>query len=159
LDKYMAAHPYSFAQRQAITVDEVRFQPSAGMTQPDGADSIDALVARLHNLNATVERQKRTIDTAGIAPQLAEKLVNLPPDQILYIQGQPTIAVAVIGKAPAQATPDQNNAMATNLMMQDATHTQIDSEVASLLGKAHIVYQPGYEPPVPTRAASNAAKP
>jgi len=158
--KFKLAHPLSFAQREKLKVDEIQFQASGDMTELNGASTIPAVVDRLKSLNAPVQEQRVTLDTATIPGELAARVANEPVGQLFYIRGPHTsVGMVIDARESVQLPDDESDALAINMMNQISTGKQVNDEIASLKNKAHIAYQSGYGPGPATPAAAKPKAP
>ena len=163
LSSFMAAHPFAFAQRQKLNVHEVRFQTQNNMNELQGATTLDAIVSRLKSLNAPMQEDKQSLDTAALPQGLSEKLLSAPAGELIFIRdGKSVLALVIEGRDPITLAPEQQAAFATTLMSQLSTEEQINAEITKLRNAAKITYQPGYPPPPVIRSPgppSSAAQP
>ena len=160
LAAFKAAHPFAFAQRQKLSVREVRFQTQNNMSELQGAGTIDAVISRLKSLNAPIQEDKQALDTAALPQGLSEKLVGAPAGELIFIRdGKSVLGMVIEGREPISLSPEQENAFATTLMSQASTEEQINAEITKLRNAGKITYQPGYPPPPVIRAPPAPALP
>jgi EpsD family peptidyl-prolyl cis-trans isomerase len=154
---FEAAHPYQFAQRSKVQVDEVRFETADNLKSMEGISDLAGVVAKLKSINAPFDRKSQTLDTAQMPDQLAERLLAAPLGQLqVFRDGNVVLGVVVLGRDPVIGPPEQEAAEASGVMAKLAVQSQVGAEVARLRAKATIAYQKGYAPPV---AAASALAP
>jgi peptidyl-prolyl cis-trans isomerase C len=157
--QFIEAHPYAFGQRTRLDVDDVRFQSADDLRSIQGLQSLDQVVSRFKVLNVQYERKKQQLDTATVPAELASKLMAAPLGQLVVIRGpDATVALQVDDRQPVSASPEQQKAVARQLMVQLATQREVEGIVGQLRSKAHISYQPGYAPPSKTAERTAADK-
>ncbi len=149
LQKIMAANPYSFAQRQSVTVDDIGMQLPAG-----NAQSIETLrypndiVARLTRLSIPHSRRTVVLDTSKVPTALAERLVAEPLGQVFFVRNDSHLAaMTVTARVPIVVPPEDAAAAATEIFQSTEVQQQVDSLVAQLRSQAKIVYINGFTPP------------
>lgn len=149
---FEAANPYLFASRAKLGLNEIRFETSDNMKSLQGADDLAAVIAKLKAVNATFEQKTQTMDTAQMPAALSAHLVDAPLNQLQFFrEGNTVLGVVVVARDPITLTPDQNAAIATQLMVKGAAENQVKAAVDQLKAKANIVYQKGYAPPAPAK--------
>jgi EpsD family peptidyl-prolyl cis-trans isomerase len=152
---FETAHPYMFANRMRLQTDQIRFQTADNMKSLAGVGDMQALVSRLKSLNTPFDRQTRTLDTAQLPAPLADKIVAAPTGELLLIrEGETVLGIVVQARDPVAAPPDQQAAIAAQLMAAASNQSQVDAEVNRLRAQAKITYQPNFAPPAPAVAGA-----
>jgi EpsD family peptidyl-prolyl cis-trans isomerase len=159
LAKVMADNPYSFARRQNVTVDDITMQPPSGSMQ-----SLEALkypsdiMARVTRLSIPNSRKTLTLDTAKVPPALAAKLSTQDLGELFFVRDDNQLAaMTVTARTPVAATPQEQEASATQIFQSAKVQDQIEALVAQLRSAAKIVYTNGFVPPHKTDPASTPA--
>jgi EpsD family peptidyl-prolyl cis-trans isomerase len=145
--EFMGSHPYMFASRMNIQLDEIRFQTGDGLKSLSGLNEMQAVVSRLKSLNTAFNRQTRTIDTAQLPPVVADQLAKTTIGELRLFQKDGVgVGVVVLARSPLILASDQQQTMARRLLAEGMVQGQADNELTRLRGLAKIAYQPGYAP-------------
>jgi len=155
---FEAAHPYQFAQRAKVQVNEVRFETADNLKSMEGVDDLPGVVSKLKALNTPFEQHTQTLDTAQMPDPLAARIVAAPLGQLQFFrEGNVVLGIVVVARDPVVVPPEQESAMAGQVMAKLAVQNQITAAVGRLRANAHIVYQKGYAPPpAPAGAAAHS---
>lgn len=154
---FEAANPYLFASRAKLTMNEIRFETSDNMKSLEGANDLPAVVSKLKAVNAMFEQKSQTMDTAQLPAELSAHLVTAELGQLQFFrQGNAVLGVVVTQRDPVVLSPEQQSALASQLLVRSTAQNEVGSAVAQLQSKAKIVYQKGYAPPAPAPAAPAA---
>ena len=160
VERFIASHPYAFARRMKVKLDEIRFQSGDDLKMLNGADTLTAIESRLRSLNVQMDRQSRVVDTAQLPAPLADKLASTPENQVFFVhEGDAAVGISIVSRDPVTLPAEAQSAMAVQAMNELATQRQVEAEVARLRGQAKISYQPGYAPPTPGKPGAAAPKP
>ena len=148
----ISSHPYMFGQRTKVQLSQVALPAGVDVKSLSGLDTLDAITSRLKQLAApgseSVQSEDKIADTGALDPALAEKLVSEEPGKVFFLQGANVVlAVVVRSVTPMPMPPDQEQALASKLWMQNATQQAVNAQVNQLKKVANIQYQAGYEPP------------
>jgi len=154
---FIAAHPYAFGNRMRIHLDEIRFQTTDNLNSVSGAVDLPALVSRLKSLSTPFARETRLVDTAQLPAPMADKIATAPIGQLLLLrQGNDALAIVVDDRQPIELAPDQQAAVAGQLLSTVASQREINAEVTRLRARAKIIYQRGYSPSGAAAAAQGS---
>ena len=153
-----AGHPYQFAQRARMQAQEIRFETADDLKSLQGVNDLPSVLSRLKALNVSVDQKSGVLDTAQMPDQLADSLLAAPLNQLQFFRqpGNVVLGVVITARAPVVGTPDQETALATQLMGRMAVQNQVGAAVDALKAKAKIVYQKGYAPPAATGPSAPA---
>ena len=155
---FEAANPYLFASRAKLQVNEIRFETADNMKSLQGADDLGAVITKLKAVSAPFDQKTQTLDTAQMPAVLAAHLVTAPLGQLQFFrQGNTVLGVVVTARDPIAVPPEQEAAIAGQLMTKVAAQTEVRTAVTQLQTKATIVYQKGYAPPPPAKPGAAAA--
>ncbi len=149
MDKVMAANPYSFAQREDITIDDLTMQPPASsLTSLESLKNPNDVIARLTQLSIPYHRRTMTLDTAKVPAALAARLSTAPTGQMFFVRNDSQLAaMTIIQRAPLATPPEDAAANATQLFESDKVQQQIQALVGRLRAEAKVVYGNGFVPP------------
>ena len=148
--RYIAANPEIFDNRQLMILEQIRFQQPANANDIkflEDADSLDEAATMLEQNAIRFDRGPTVLDTSSITPELAATIDNLPPGEVFVISnGQLVLVNTIREKRPAAVPPDAALQYASQLIQQQRAKQAIDRQVAALREEAEISYQPGYGP-------------
>ncbi len=156
LAKVMADNPYSFAQRQNVTLDDLTMTPPASAMEPLESLKMPAdVIARLGQLNIPYNRRTVTLDTAKVPAALAARLATEPVGDMFFVRNENQLAaMTVTARAPISTPTDVATAAATQIFDGAKMQQQIQALVGHLRTQAKIEYSNGFVPP---RGAEGAA--
>ena len=155
VNAFIQAHPLVFDHRMRLVLDELQFKALDGLNALQATNTLSEIEARLNALNTPVERRTITVDTAGIAPDLAKPLVQAPLNQLVLIRGtNATLAAVVQQRTPVVLSAEQTQALGRRLLTQLAGEQALEAKLQTLRSRASVAYQPGYAPGLRTRATS-----
>ena len=144
---FEAANPYLFANRAKLQVNEIRFETADNMKSLQGADNLASVTSKLKSLNAPFDQKTQTLDTAQMPTELAAHLVTVPLNQLQFFrQGNVVLGIVVAQRDPVVVPPEQQSAIAAQLLIKSGAQNEVKAAVAQLRAKAAIVYQKGYAP-------------
>ena len=155
IQAFIDKNPQAFAQRTRFSVDMLRYQPGPAQNAIGTPPTLDLAIAKLKSLNVTYEQRKQVLDSISLPLQLTQRLQSSANGQFTEIQqGQAVLGLVVDARAQVTATPEQQTALARQLLMQGAAQRQINGVVGALRAKAKIAYQAGFAPPAPSAPAN-----
>lgn len=151
IDKYIAANPDKFAQRTQMKIDQIAFPVPAdpsSLKALEPAKTMDAVVAKLQEMNIQFKRGEAQMDSATVPPQMLAQIEKLPPGEpfIVPLNGFVTVNV-ITGKAPVQIAPDETRAIAAQAIRADELRKVGEQRLKDAQAKAKVEYQAGYAPP------------
>jgi len=151
IDKYIAANPEKFAQRTQMKIDQIAFPVPADPTSLkalEPAKTMDAVVAKLQEMNIQFKRGEAQMDSATVPPQMLAQIEKLPPGEpfIVPLNGFVTVNV-ITGKVPVQIAPDETRSIAVQAIRADELRKVGEQRLKEAQAKAKVEYQAGYAPP------------
>lgn len=150
ISQMMASQPYKFAQRARLVVRQLKYSGSDAERAVQGLTDLNDIAARLKSLGVTYNDGVHTFDTAQLPDVLAARLLTQPIGSMLVIrQGDAINDVVIQSREAVEIPPAQQQALAAQMVQEQATNKQISAELARLQQQAKISYQPGYAPPKP----------
>jgi EpsD family peptidyl-prolyl cis-trans isomerase len=156
---FEAAHPYLFASRAKLQVNEIRFETADNMKSLQGADNLAGVISKLKSVNTPFDQKSQTLDTAQMPTELAAHLVTVPLNQLQFFrEGNVVLGIVVVQRDPIVPSPEQQSAIAGELLVKSGAQNQVKAAVAQLRAKSSIVYQKGYGPGAPAPAAAPKPK-
>lgn len=88
VDKYIAENPAKFAQRQLLTVEQIRFALGPGTQAVTEANkemkTLDEVDRKLTNAGIAHTRSVNSLSQSDIPPELAKVLESRKPDEVFY---------------------------------------------------------------------------
>ncbi len=155
--KFMADHPNVFAQREQLTLDQIRFpmpKDVKSLKALEGDHSMDAVATHLTQMGIKFQRGTVGLDS-GQAPTQLIKLINAaPPTEPFVIPDRGMITVNIVtARRPIPIDPQQAKSGAVGAWRQQKFEEMLTQQVASLKSKAKITYQEGFSPPANAPAA------
>lgn len=160
VDRYIAAHPYEFAQRQKFYVDQIRFAKTASteaLLQLGQNKTLDALAAALTNNATPFTRDHVLIDSAFLDPAVAGQVAKQPSgDPILLPYNGLYTANVIIQRIPTPMTGNAARNLAGEILRRKAIADAMGQTLKKARQDATITYQAGYKPDSKTPADSKA---
>jgi hypothetical protein len=152
----MAANPYTFAQRQKVTVDDINMQPPAGSIESlESLKYPSDIMARLTRLSIPNSRRTVTLDTAKIPAALAARLSTESVGDLFFVRNDNELAaMTVTARTPVVTPPEEQQAAATQIFQSAKVQDEIEALVGQLRASAKIVYTNGFVPPHKAEASS-----
>lgn len=151
VQNYITTHPEMFGSRETWALDQLVFNVPADNGQKEqikNAHSIDQLIAVLQANKINYTRQKNSLDTAVIPPDLYSKLRGVPPGEPFAVQmGNRMVASAIAGREAHPIADAQAKPVAVEAMRKAQTGKSLQDLLKSLRSQAKIDYQAGYAPP------------
>lgn len=159
--KFEAANPSMFAHRTIYSLDQIQFATPSDrerLKALQGAHSMDAVKAVLHQLGIEFTQQPAALDSAIVPAPLLAQVSALPAGEPFVVGGGNRIFVSVLtGKKEVPLSADDAQRLAVDRLRQQQVAGTAQSQVKQARNAAKIEYQPGYAP-VTTKPAV-AAKP
>jgi len=157
ISKFMADHPTTFANRQSLQLDQIRFRPTSqaelkklSAIQTD--HTMDAVASHLTQLGIKFERGKAGLDTGQVPAELVKAINGLPPGEPFVLPNNGIITVnAVIGRTPIATDPTQGRQEAVGAWRQEQFTKLLSDQLKGLRGSAKLNYQSGFAPPADTK--------
>ena len=147
---YIASHPLIFAERQKLSLDQVRFATPA---QPDvlktvtAAQTLEGVIAQLDARGIKYARGAASLDTGGIDPAAVRQILALKPGEAFALSTAGKTFVSVVtGKAPMKVDQTAWTGIATNAIRNQRMAKSMTDSLKQLRNSAKITYDPAYKP-------------
>jgi EpsD family peptidyl-prolyl cis-trans isomerase len=147
---FIDANPTAFAQRQVLTLDQIRFQTPVDVevlkaitTLP----SVDAVAAKLTADGIRFERSDKQLDTASIDAGIAKQIIALKDGEIFDLSTGGVTFVNTITQRRALVAPKAEwKPAATDAVKRQKLNKLLDAEMKRIRDRATIVYDPAFKP-------------
>lgn len=150
VQKFMADHPNVFAQREALTLDQIRFATPADVSKLKVLEkdhSLDAVGQTLTGLGIKFERSQVGLDTGSVPSDVMAKINKLPAGEPFVVPQPAFMTVNVIlGRKPVAVDEAKARPAAVNAWRQQKFGELITKQVEALRAGAKISYQNGFGP-------------
>ncbi|WP_294393208.1 peptidyl-prolyl cis-trans isomerase [uncultured Sphingomonas sp.] len=151
INKFMANRPSAFAQREQLSLDQIRFAPPQDLKALQALDndhSLDAVAAHLTQLGIRFQRAPTGLDTGAVPPEMMTAISKLPAGEPFVVPSQGLITVNVItGRKPVTIDASQSRSAAVQAWRQQKFSDLLQQQLTSLRSSAKITYQEGLAPP------------
>jgi hypothetical protein len=143
--RYMAANPLMFGDRQIFVVDGVVADlRSAPARQFDPAKTIDDVLSSLRLIHIPYERANRRIDSATIPPDQAGRFAKLKNGELFRLPvGQNALVGAIIAREPKILPAGEQLAGAQQAVGQLQRDATLKAALTTLRNNANIKYVTG----------------
>lgn len=149
IDKYITAHPTAFADRKRFKLDQLQIDPPSDpnrLKELESAHSLAEVANRLTAMNIAFQRGTGTLDSAGIAPDMLQRLEALPPGEPFIVPANGKLVInAITGVESIALTPEQARPIAAQTIRNEELNKIGEERLKEAKAKAKIEYQPGYE--------------
>lgn len=147
---FIAANPATFANRQRLKLDQVRFRTPSDVAQIKALTTLGSLAAIESKLRADGVQSARgvtVLDTGQVETTVAKQVAVLPDGQIFDLStGGITYISAIIGRSLA-ATPSASwTQPATAGFQRERTAKMLVDAMKKLKAEAKIEYDPAFKP-------------
>lgn len=160
ITRFMNENPGIFANRQQLTLDQIRFQQPANpasLNGLEGVHSLDGVAKFLAGKGIKFDRQPAGLDSAAIPAGLLAQIDRLPAGEPFVIPTGGLLTVNVItSRRPLANDPAQARAMAASAWRQQKVRQGLADQLTAARNAAKITYQSGLEPPA--KPATGAPK-
>ena len=147
---FVAAHPTLFAEREQLTLDQVRFLSLADPEQLKSLSdlpSMDAVVQQLTAKGIAFTRGTPVVDMASLDPSVARQITVLRNGQVFDIStGGQTLISAITARSSAAVEPGAWSATATDAIKRERVMKSVEGSMAKLRKDAKIEYDPAFKP-------------
>lgn len=148
--KFIADNPALYANRQKLTLDQVRFAAPGDVAQIKALTSlgsIDAIYAKLRADNVPAARGTTAVDTGTLESSVARQMTALPNGQPfdLTINGV-TFISAITGRTPTVAPAANWTAPATAALQRERAQKALADAMTKMRASAKIQYDPAFKP-------------
>ncbi|HWW64861.1 MAG TPA: EpsD family peptidyl-prolyl cis-trans isomerase [Sphingomonadaceae bacterium] len=158
ISKFMADHPNMFAQRERLTLNQIRFakpKDDAVLKALEPTHSLDEVEKVLGEHNIKFDRGHSMLDTATVPQEILKQIAALPAGEPFVVPGPGVVMVSVVtGRTAVPVEEAQAKTIAVNAWREEQFEKAMSDKLKSLRETAKISYQPGFEPP-----ADKGAKP
>ncbi|MFT4025261.1 MAG: hypothetical protein QM676_00435 [Novosphingobium sp.] len=150
IDAFIAEHPYAFAERERLVLDQVRFatpaQPAV-LKEITDMPTLEGVVAQLEAKNIAFKRGSAVLDTASIGTAPARQILSLKPGEAfsLSVNGETYVSVVKDRKGAALDRAEWPG-YAANALRTTRMTTAMTDAVKRLRDKANIKYEPSFQP-------------
>lgn len=158
IDKFVAAHPATFAKREILLLDQIRFQMPANpiklrMFEED--HSMDAVATKLKLLGIEFQRGNANLDTALLIQSVVTRLEALPAGEPFVIpQGGFVSVSSIIARKPAPLTGPAARPVAVQLIRNQELAKVLKQRLDAKQAETPVKYQDGFAPPKPAGSAA-----
>ena len=147
IDKYIAANPLKFANRQLVSVDQIVFpigpNAQAAMDATKDLKTLDAIDQTLTSMNIPHNRSMGGINTADIPETLFNTIQAKKADDVFFIRsGQNGVFFKVTGEQPRPLEGEAASNMARQFIRADNVNAELG--VASVAANLDAKYQGEY---------------
>ncbi len=150
ISAYIAAHPLLFAERQRLTLDQVRFVPPA---QADALKAItdmptlEGVIDQLNTRGIKYQRGVAALDTGSIDPGAVRQILALKPGEAFALTagGQSFVSV-ITDRKPVSLDGAATTELARNAMRSERLNKVMTDSLKKLRGSAKIEYDPAFKP-------------
>jgi peptidyl-prolyl cis-trans isomerase C len=152
IEKFQAARPWVFSQREQWNLDQLRFQmpaDAATRSKLDQAKTMEEVVKVLTDANIAFTRQKNKLDTAVIPQNLYGQLAAAAraSEPFIIPIGDQAVASTIVSREPAPITGEQARPIAVAAMRREQASQLMQNRLKSIRDAAKIEYKEGYAPP------------
>lgn len=148
--RFIDTQPTIFAQRQRLTLDQVRFPTPANaakIQELTKLQSIDAIQAKLRADGVDVQRGQPVLDTATVAPDIVKQILALKPGAVFDFSANGTSFIsAVVGRAPAAEASATWTAPAAEAVKRQKVDAALKAAMDKMRASAKIDYDPAFKP-------------
>ena len=147
IDKYIAANPLKFANRQLVSVDQIVFpigpNAQAAMDATKDLKTLDAIDQTLTSMNIPHNRSMGGINTADIPETLFNTIQAKKADDVFFIRsGQNGVFFKVTGEQPRPLEGEAASNMARQFIRADNVNAELGA--ASVAANLDAKYQGEY---------------
>ena len=152
IEKFQAARPWVFSQREQWNLDQLRFQmpaDAATRSKLDQAKTMEEVVKVLTDANIAFTRQKNKLDTAVIPQNLYGQLAAAAraSEPFIIPIGNQAVASTIVSREPAPITGEQARPIAVAAMRREQASQLMQNRLKAIRDAAKIEYKEGYAPP------------
>jgi EpsD family peptidyl-prolyl cis-trans isomerase len=148
--RFIATNPLMFADRQRLTLDQVRFAAPSDtleIKQLTQSDDLGTLIARLNAKGIKFTRSAAYFDTGTVDPKLAAEIVKLGDGELFNLTLNGTCYMSEIkGRARVAGNPADWGNQAIQNIQRKSLDDAIKNKLTSLKAKAKVSYDAGYQP-------------
>lgn len=150
IDQYIEANPALFGNRTIYALDRIQFAIPSNpeqLRQLESAHSMDAVAAKLEELNIDFSRGPGQMDSAQVGQELLGRILALPDGEPFILPEGGAVTVAVItGETKQPNSGDQARPLAVQAMRNKSLSDSLQQRLKSAKAEAEIEYQSGFAP-------------
>jgi hypothetical protein len=147
---FIAQNPLAFAQRQRLSLEQIRFpKPAQYKTTQDLArlGSLDAVEARLRANGVKFTRVPADFDTGTVDAPLAKKIADLPDGAFFDLtMGNMTYISQIKGRTAVTSDRSAWEAQAINVIRNKKLNDVVKASMERLKKSTKIQYDAAYQP-------------
>jgi EpsD family peptidyl-prolyl cis-trans isomerase len=147
---YVAANPWTFANRERLSLDQIRFASPSDhnvVRQLTRLGSLDAIAAKLTADGAQFSKAEAFFDTGTVDPRLANQIGRLPNGAIFDVTMGGTSYISQIkSRAPVVAAQSTWEPQALNILRSKMLRDIVQAKMDKLKSSTKIKYDPAYRP-------------
>jgi len=163
VQQFMTDHPNVFAQREALTLDQIRFATPADVKKLrvlEKDHSLEAVGQTLTGLGIKFERSQVGLDTGSVPPEIMAKINQLPAGEPFVVPQPAFMTVNVIlSRKPLAVDTAKARPAAVAAWRHQKFGELITKQVEALKAGAKINYQNGFGPPAAPAKPAAVPKP
>lgn len=149
LDRFISTHPNAFADRKRLKLDQLVIDVPSNpqrLKELESAHTLADVATRLTSMGIAFQRSSGTLDTATIAPQVLQRINQLPAGEPFIVpNGGKLVINAIVGVEPVTLTTEQARQVAAQAMRNEELNKIGEQRLKEAKAKAKIEYQPGFE--------------
>jgi len=158
---FIESQPTLFAQRQRLTLDQIRFPTPTDSTKIDSLTKLGTIDAIAQNLTANgvqFTRGTPVLDTGTLDPAIAKQIVVLPNGELFDLSADGTTTFSSVTARASAATPaDSWTAPATEAVRRNVLDKTLQTALEKLRRSAKIRYDAPFQPPAKSSAPTKTA--
>lgn len=150
---FVRQNPAMFANRQQLTLDQVRFAMPADPRQVKALaalGSISAVAERLQAQGVRMARGTATLDTGTVEPLVARQVAALQDGQVFDLStGGTTFISAITARRSIPVPVESWPTIAAPILRRDTAQKGVADTLSQLRKKANIAYDTAFKPTTP----------
>ena len=150
VEKFQAARPWMFANREQWNLDQIRFElptDPAVRQKLEGAKSLADVEKVLTDAGITFTRQKNRLDTALVPQNIYAQINKAASGEPFIIPvGNQAVASVIVSREPAALTGEQARPIAVAQMRREQAAKLLQDRLKSVRQTAKIEYGKDYAP-------------
>lgn len=150
IDAFVKKNPGTFSERTLFKVDRIQFRaPDNPEVLKQFADdhSMEAVAARLKNLNIDFDRQPAQMDSARLGEDRLKQILSLPAGEPFLVEEGGVVTVGVITGQQSQPIPGgEVKPLATQAMRNQSLSDAMRQRLEAAKASAEIEYKAGLGP-------------
>lgn len=149
--RFINENPEMFAQRQVLTVEQVRFPwpgSASRLASLSSAATLDEVATKLRAMDIGFQRGMVELDPVDLGSRRFAELASLPNGQPFVLQDGGTVTIGtVVGSRREPRTGEQAGPIATATLRERQYDRAIETRNERLRKAANIEYGEGFGPP------------